>query len=97
MTSAPLNPIQAQAHRRAQRRSLMWRIHFWAALIASPFAVVAAITGTLYVFTPQIESALYAHLDQVEVLEKARPFDELVDAARNAAPKLWVAPIPTTP
>ena len=89
MTSAPLNPIQAQAHRRAQRRSLMWRIHFWAALIASPFAVVAAITGTLYVFTPQIESALYAHLDQVEVLEKARPFDELVDAARSAAPHGW--------
>jgi len=89
MTSAPLNPIQDPSRLRAQRRSLMWRIHFWAALIASPFALVAAITGTLYVFTPQIETALYAHLDQVEVLEKARPFDELVDAARSAAPDGW--------
>ena len=25
----------------ARRKSLYWRIHFWAALIASPFALVA--------------------------------------------------------
>ena len=87
MSADMLTPNQDQARLRAQRRSLMWRIHFWAALIASPFALVAAITGTLYVFTPQIESALYAHLDRVEVLEKARPFDEMVDAARSAAPE----------
>jgi len=89
MSIAISNPNQDQARLCAQRRSLMWRIHFWAALIATPFALVAALTGTLYVFTPQIESALYGHLDQVEVLEKARPFDELVDAARRAAPDGW--------
>ena len=48
-----------------QRRSALWRIHFWAALLASPFALAAALTGLLYVFTPQIEHRLYAHLDQV--------------------------------
>jgi uncharacterized iron-regulated membrane protein len=25
----------------ARRHSLFWRIHFWAALIASPFALIA--------------------------------------------------------
>ena len=30
---------------RAQRRSLLWRIHFWAALIASPVALLAALSG----------------------------------------------------
>ena len=89
MSADILTPNQDQARLRAQRRSLIWRIHFWAALIASPFALVAALTGTLYVFTPQIESALYAHLDRVEVLENPRPFDELVDAARSAAPDGW--------
>ena len=42
MSADILTPNQDQARLRAQRRSLMWRIHFWAALIASPFAVVAA-------------------------------------------------------
>jgi uncharacterized iron-regulated membrane protein len=27
----------------AQRKSLFWRLHFWAALIASPFVLVAAL------------------------------------------------------
>nr|WP_315489115.1 PepSY-associated TM helix domain-containing protein [uncultured Rhodoferax sp.] len=49
----------------AQRRSLLWRVHFWAALIASPFAVLAALTGILYIFTPQIEAQLHGHLDTV--------------------------------
>ena len=51
----------------APRISLFWRIHFWAALIASPFTVVAALTGLLYVFTPQIEGILHRDLDTVQV------------------------------
>ncbi|MDB5956770.1 PepSY-associated TM helix domain-containing protein [Ramlibacter sp.] len=70
----------------AQRRSLFWRIHLWAALIASPFALVAVLTGLLYVFTPQIEGMLYEHLDTVRPMAARRPLDEVVQAAREAAP-----------
>lgn len=70
----------------ARRRSLYWRIHFWAALIASPFTLVAAFTGLLYVFTPQIEGHLYGHLERVAPAGSLQPLDLAVDAARRAVP-----------
>lgn len=70
----------------ARRRSLFWRIHFWAALIASPFALIAAFTGILYIFTPQIEAALYRDLDRVTPAGSMRTLDDAVAAAHAAAP-----------
>jgi uncharacterized iron-regulated membrane protein len=70
----------------ARRRSLFWRIHFWAALIASPFVLVATLTGLLYVFTPQIEAHLYGHLEHVTPAGRMLPLDSSVEAARRAVP-----------
>ena len=85
MTSISFTTVQAR------RRSLLWRLHFWSALIASPFAVIAAGTGLLYVFTPQIESALYGHLDKVTPQAQAtpKPLDDAVAAAQQALPAGW--------
>ena len=83
MTTRPL--AQIQLHRRAW----LWRVHFWSALIASPFVLVACLTGLLYVFTPQIERSLHGHLDTVQAQAQARPLDESVQAARHAAPEGW--------
>jgi uncharacterized iron-regulated membrane protein len=66
----------------ARRRSLFWRIHFWAALIATPFALVATLTGMLYIFTPQIEAHLYGHLERVAPQGERLPLDAAVAAAR---------------
>lgn len=74
----------------ARRKSLFWRIHFWAALIASPFALIAALTGILYIFTPQIEAVLYDRLDQVAPIGTMQPLDNAVAAAKAAAPVGWV-------
>ena len=68
------------------RRNLLWRIHLWAALIASPFAVVACLTGLLYAFTPQIEKAMYGRLDRVTAAAHRLPLDDAVAAARQVAP-----------
>ena len=75
---------------KARRRSLLWRLHFWSALIASPFVLVACLTGLLYVFTPQIERALHGHLDSVVPQAEARSLDEAVAAAQNVVPQDWV-------
>ena len=83
VTSDSFAPIQAR------RRSLLWRLHFWSALIASPFAVIAAVTGLLYVFTPQIESVLYTHLDTVTPQAQVRSLDDSVAAAQQAVPAGW--------
>lgn len=70
-------------------RSLLWRVHFWAALIASPFALLAALTGMLYVFTPQIEASLHGHLDRVAPAVGSSPLAASVRAAIAAAPTGW--------
>jgi uncharacterized iron-regulated membrane protein len=81
----------------ARRRSLFWRIHFWAALIASPFALVATLTGLLYIFTPQIEARLYAGLEQVAPAGPRLPLDAAVEAARRAVPAGYTVQSVTPP
>lgn len=38
---------------------LLRRLHFYIGLFIAPFIFIAALTGTLYVVTPQLENALY--------------------------------------
>ncbi|WP_113632539.1 PepSY-associated TM helix domain-containing protein [Pectobacterium peruviense] len=47
---------------RAAIVALFIRLHFYIGIFVSPFIFVAALTGTLYVLTPQIENQLYSHL-----------------------------------
>jgi uncharacterized iron-regulated membrane protein len=81
--------MQAIDNNLVRRRSILWRIHFWAALIASPFTLVAALTGILYIFTPQIEAVQLGWLDRVEPAGAMRPLDDAVAAASAAAPAGW--------
>lgn len=65
----------------ARRKSLMMRVHFWAALLASPFALLAALTGILYIFTPQIEHSLYGHLEKVKPIGQRNSLDAVIASA----------------
>ena len=40
--------------------ALLLRLHFYIGLFVGPFILVAAVTGTLFVLTPQIEERVYA-------------------------------------
>lgn len=40
-------------------KAFIARLHFYAGLFVGPFILIAALTGTLYVLTPQIESLIY--------------------------------------
>lgn len=57
--------ILAHSARAEQSRSallpLLRRLHFYIGLFIGPFIFVAALTGALYVMTPQLEAALYSH------------------------------------
>ncbi|WP_407062011.1 PepSY-associated TM helix domain-containing protein [Brenneria tiliae] len=46
---------------RAAMIALFIRLHFYIGIFVGPFIFIAALTGTLYVLTPQIENRLYAH------------------------------------
>lgn len=76
-----------------------WRLHFWAGLLTAPLVLFAAVTGLLYVFTPQIEARLHAELDRVPPAASSVPLDTQVAAARAALPgwtlrHIVVAPAP---
>ena len=77
---------------------LMRRLHFTIGLFISPFIFVAALTGTLYVLTPQLEQVFYAQQLTTAASGPAQPLSKQVDAARryidNRAPVVAVRPAP---
>ncbi|WP_130835815.1 DUF2534 family protein [[Erwinia] mediterraneensis] len=62
--------------------ALLRRLHFYIGLFIAPFIFIAALTGTLYVLTPQIENALYADALAVEPQGAPKPLSEQIAAAR---------------
>ncbi|MEQ6341013.1 MAG: PepSY domain-containing protein [Gammaproteobacteria bacterium] len=85
MNTLPLTDEQID-HRKAALHQLLWRIHFWAGLIATPIMLFAALTGLLYVFTPQIEAWRHAVVDHVAVTGPALPLDAQLTAAQADQP-----------
>lgn len=65
---------------------LFRRLHFWGGLVGAPIVLFAALTGLLYVFTPQVEAWRHGHLDTVAVGPARVQLDQQVDAALAAAP-----------
>lgn len=57
MSSIPVNKTTSQA----TVFDLLRRLHFYIGLFVAPFIFIAALTGTLYVLTPQIENMIYAN------------------------------------
>src|SRR5471032_3622841 len=65
--------------------ALLKRIHFYIGLFIGPFIFVAALTGTLYVLTPQLENHLYAHELFSSSVGEVQPLSRQIDAALNAS------------
>lgn len=65
--------------------ALLRRVHFYIGLFVGPFIFVAALTGTLYVLTPQFENYLYADALFTSSKGEAQPLSRQIDAALNIA------------
>lgn len=78
----------AHVARAEQNRSaflpLLRRLHFYIGLFIAPFIFMAALTGTLYVLTPQLENALYSHQLFAPVSGPAKPLSEQIHVAQQA-------------
>ncbi|MFD3808353.1 PepSY-associated TM helix domain-containing protein [Streptomyces sp. NPDC058619] len=78
-------------------RTLLLRMHFYAGVFVAPFLLVAALTGLIYTFTPQLDQLVYGDQLRVErVGDRARPLAEQIAAARSAHPEGSLASV-TTP
>ncbi|MFC4402190.1 PepSY-associated TM helix domain-containing protein [Gracilibacillus xinjiangensis] len=45
---------------------IVWRWHFYAGVIIAPILLILAVTGSIYLFKPQIEAFIYADYYQVQ-------------------------------
>jgi uncharacterized iron-regulated membrane protein len=70
----------------------IWRWHFYAGILTLPFVVLLSITGTIYVFKPQIEAftkhRLSATLPTVNPGEPSLSADQLVSIGQQALPEM---------
>ncbi|WP_333499685.1 PepSY-associated TM helix domain-containing protein [Kluyvera sp. CHPC 1.2972] len=63
---------------------LLRRLHFFIGLFVGPFIFVAALTGTLYVATPQLENLIYRQALQGEVSGERHSLAEQIAVAERA-------------
>ena len=69
---------------RAAWGNLLRRLHFYVGLFVGPFIFFAALTGTLYVATPQLENALYRHALHTVTVGEPQPLAKQIAVAENA-------------
>jgi uncharacterized iron-regulated membrane protein len=69
---------------RAAWINLLRRLHFAIGLFVGPFIFVAALTGTLYVATPQLENLIYRHALSAETSGELHSLAEQIAAAERA-------------
>jgi uncharacterized iron-regulated membrane protein len=83
--TSPATPDARAARRRALYR-LVWRWHFYAGLFCVPFVLWLALTGSVYLFHPQIDALLERPYNQVPAAAPRRPPSEQVRAALATLP-----------
>ncbi|MED4758610.1 PepSY domain-containing protein [Priestia megaterium] len=82
------NVISAQGNAKKQRAEnllyrAVWRWHFYAGILFAPFLVILAVTGSVYLFKPQIEQVLYQSYYEVTPKdEKLAPSQQIEEAKK---------------
>lgn len=69
----------------AELKAFLARLHFYIGLFVGPFLLVAALTGLLYVATPQLEEALYRPVLRTDSQGAPQSLAAQLDAARAVA------------
>ncbi|HEY2839033.1 MAG TPA: PepSY domain-containing protein [Pirellulales bacterium] len=64
----------------------VWRWHFYASLFCLPFVIILAISGSIYLFKPQIEAWNERAFDQLETVGTRSSAAEQITAALGAIP-----------
>ena len=64
----------------------VWRWHFYAGMICLPFVIILSISGSLYLFKPQIEAWIDAPYDHLTIQNRPTSAESQVRAALTAFP-----------
>lgn len=74
---------QDQKKKQAALYKAIWRLHFYAGIIFAPFLIILAITGSVYLFKPQIEQMLYQDFYEVKQQKERIAPSEQLDIVTN--------------
>ncbi|MGG1888132.1 PepSY domain-containing protein [Priestia megaterium] len=64
----------------------IWRWHFYAGLVFTPFFLILAVTGGMYLFKPQVEERLYHDLYHVQAQSQSVSPSAQVQAVKEKYP-----------
>lgn len=68
----------------------IWRWHFYAGLFVIPFMIILAITGSIYLFKPQLDALMYHNLIFVQPGAETVAYAQQVEAVRQTHPEAEV-------
>ena len=77
---------QRETEGRGSLYRMLWRWHFYAGLICIPFVIWLSITGSIYLFRPQIDAWIDRDVAVLQRTGEAATQQELVTAATAAVP-----------
>jgi uncharacterized iron-regulated membrane protein len=77
----------------------LWRWHFHAGLFCIPFVIVLALTGSIYLFKPQIDAFADRNVDSLQITGHRASGEAQINAALASLPgsRLFVYEIPREP
>ncbi|HTN42183.1 MAG TPA: PepSY domain-containing protein [Nitrospiria bacterium] len=90
---------QSESHKPWPDHRAVWRWHFYAGLFCIPFVIFLAITGTIYLFKPQIDAWLDRPYDHLVITGSPAAAEARVKAALAAMPgsRLQAYELPQAP
>lgn len=71
----------------------VWRWHFYAGLFVIPFMVMLAITGSIYLFKPQLDALMYRNLMVVPPAAAVLPYSQQLSAVQQTFPDATVGKV----
>ncbi len=78
------DPFDLKPRREWPDYGSVWRWHFYAGLFCIPFVIVLSVTGTIYLFRPQIEAWQEREFDQLPTVGAAASLPQQIRVAVNS-------------
>ncbi|NWD52167.1 PepSY-associated TM helix domain-containing protein [Pseudomonas gingeri] len=85
MSTSSVSPSARTRHRAGLYR-LIWRWHFYAGLFCIPFVLALSLSGSIYLFHPQIDALLDSPYNRVQADAPRQPISAQVRAALALVP-----------
>ncbi|MBH0166882.1 PepSY domain-containing protein [Fictibacillus sp. 7GRE50] len=83
-------PTQNEERSRTNFYRTIWRWHLYAGIIFAPFLIILAITGSVYLFKPQIENIIYQEYYEVTPEADRISATDQIDSVKNKFPDATV-------